>query len=79
MRVLVYSTLKTVIDYRPPKLKSIPIARAAEKPSSTMANLPAHHRLNTHPAPSDYFRQSHNTSSRYYTHFSASDADATSD
>jgi hypothetical protein len=35
------------IHYRPPKLKSIPITRSAEKPSSTMANLPARHRPNT--------------------------------
>ena len=58
----------------PPKLKSIPIARSAEKPSSTMANLPARHRPNTHPAPSNCFQPSPNTSSRYHVHFSASDA-----
>ena len=60
----------------PPKLKSIPIARSrsAEKSSSTMANLPARHRPNTHPAPSNCFQPSPNTSSRYHVHFSASDA-----
>ena len=62
------------IHYRPPKLKSIPITRSAEKPSSTMANLPARHRPNTHPAPSNCFQPSPNTSSRYHVHFSASDA-----
>ena len=46
------------IHYRPPKLKSIPITRSAEKPSSTMANLPARHRPNTSPAPSNCFQPS---------------------
>ena len=39
-----------------------------------MANLPARHRPNTHPAPSNCFQPSPNTSSRYHAHFSASDA-----
>ena len=39
-----------------------------------MANLPARHRPNTHPAPSNCSQPSPNTSSRYHVHFSASDA-----
>ena len=40
------------IQYHSPKLKSIPITHSADKPPSTMANLPARHCNcpNTHPA-----------------------------
>eukprot|EP00956_Cyclotella_meneghiniana_P009327 scaffold12907_cov68-Cyclotella_meneghiniana.AAC.1 len=64
----------------PPKDEIYSVAHSAEKLSSTIANLPARHYPNTHPALSNYFQPMPNTSSRYYyARFIASDAASDSD